>query len=60
MELLPLAGLPVRTTNPETSPPAFSGDHIAEEFQRILDEYVASHYPAAERSQAGFVEAAGG
>ncbi len=22
------------------------GDHIAEEFQRILDEYVASHYPA--------------
>ncbi len=23
------------------------GDHIAEEFQRILDEYVQSHYPAA-------------
>ena len=23
------------------------GDHIAEEFQRILDEYVVSHYPAA-------------
>jgi len=22
------------------------GDHIAEEFQRILDDYVASHYPA--------------
>lgn len=24
------------------------GDHIAEEFQRILDEYVQSHYPARE------------
>jgi (E)-4-hydroxy-3-methylbut-2-enyl-diphosphate synthase len=23
------------------------GDHIAEEFMRILDDYVASHYPAA-------------
>jgi (E)-4-hydroxy-3-methylbut-2-enyl-diphosphate synthase len=26
------------------------GDHIAEEFQRILDEYVASHYPAGSPS----------
>jgi (E)-4-hydroxy-3-methylbut-2-enyl-diphosphate synthase len=24
------------------------GDHIAEEFQTILDEYVESHYPAKE------------
>jgi (E)-4-hydroxy-3-methylbut-2-enyl-diphosphate synthase len=24
------------------------GDHIAEEFQRILDQYVESHYPASE------------
>ncbi|HEX6070893.1 MAG TPA: flavodoxin-dependent (E)-4-hydroxy-3-methylbut-2-enyl-diphosphate synthase [Longimicrobiaceae bacterium] len=24
------------------------GDHIAEEFQRILDEYVVSHYPSRE------------
>ena len=24
------------------------GDHIAEEFQRILDEYVVSHYPSSE------------
>ena len=22
------------------------GDHIAEEFQRILDDYVETHYPA--------------
>jgi len=26
------------------------GDHIAEEFQRILDEYVASHYPSGSAS----------
>ncbi|HET8655571.1 MAG TPA: flavodoxin-dependent (E)-4-hydroxy-3-methylbut-2-enyl-diphosphate synthase [Longimicrobiaceae bacterium] len=25
------------------------GDHIAEEFQRILDDYVRAHYPATER-----------
>jgi (E)-4-hydroxy-3-methylbut-2-enyl-diphosphate synthase len=24
------------------------GEHIAEEFQRILEEYVESHYPARE------------
>jgi (E)-4-hydroxy-3-methylbut-2-enyl-diphosphate synthase len=29
------------------------GDHIAEEFQRILDDYVASHYPAPEAAAAG-------
>jgi (E)-4-hydroxy-3-methylbut-2-enyl-diphosphate synthase len=25
------------------------GDHIADEFKRILDDYVESHYPAATR-----------
>ncbi|HEX8905544.1 MAG TPA: flavodoxin-dependent (E)-4-hydroxy-3-methylbut-2-enyl-diphosphate synthase, partial [Longimicrobiaceae bacterium] len=25
------------------------GDHIAEEFKRILDDYVDSHYPARQR-----------
>jgi (E)-4-hydroxy-3-methylbut-2-enyl-diphosphate synthase len=29
------------------------GDHIAEEFQRILDEYVESHYPAREGAGVG-------
>ena len=29
------------------------GDHIAEEFQRILDDYVRSHYPSRERAAAG-------
>jgi (E)-4-hydroxy-3-methylbut-2-enyl-diphosphate synthase len=29
------------------------GDHIAEEFQRILDDYVESHYPAREVAHAG-------
>ena len=31
------------------------GDHIAEEFMRILDEYVESHYPARVREAAGVV-----
>jgi (E)-4-hydroxy-3-methylbut-2-enyl-diphosphate synthase len=30
------------------------GDHIAEEFQRILDDYVESHYPSREGVAAGF------
>jgi (E)-4-hydroxy-3-methylbut-2-enyl-diphosphate synthase len=29
------------------------GDHIADEFKRILDDYVASHYPAGEREAVG-------
>ena len=29
------------------------GDHIAEEFQRILDDYVDSHYPARDGIAAG-------
>jgi len=29
------------------------GDHIAEEFQRILEEYVESHYPARETAGVG-------
>ncbi|MGH7458195.1 MAG: flavodoxin-dependent (E)-4-hydroxy-3-methylbut-2-enyl-diphosphate synthase [Longimicrobiaceae bacterium] len=29
------------------------GEGIAEEFQRILDDYVASHYPARDRVEAG-------
>jgi (E)-4-hydroxy-3-methylbut-2-enyl-diphosphate synthase len=29
------------------------GDHIAEEFQRILDEYVETHYPSREPAAAG-------
>src|SRR3954454_20765862 len=29
------------------------GDHIAEEFKRILDDYVESHYPARETVAAG-------
>jgi len=29
------------------------GDHIAEEFKRILDEYVESHYPARVAEAAG-------
>ncbi len=29
------------------------GDHIAEEFQRILEEYVESHYPAREAAGVG-------
>jgi (E)-4-hydroxy-3-methylbut-2-enyl-diphosphate synthase len=29
------------------------GDHIAEEFKRILDEYVESHYPARQGEAAG-------
>jgi (E)-4-hydroxy-3-methylbut-2-enyl-diphosphate synthase len=29
------------------------GDHIAEEFMRILDDYVESHYPARMAEAAG-------
>jgi (E)-4-hydroxy-3-methylbut-2-enyl-diphosphate synthase len=29
------------------------GDHIAEEFMRILDDYVESHYPARMAETAG-------
>src|SRR5688572_8184980 len=29
------------------------GDHIAEEFKRILDDYVEAHYPAGEREPVG-------
>jgi (E)-4-hydroxy-3-methylbut-2-enyl-diphosphate synthase len=35
------------------------GDHIAEEFQAILDEYVRTHYPSREPAAAGAAAGAG-